>query len=120
MDECALGTDYCSVNALCSDTPGSFICTYNAGFDGDGARCISKDIKIDKVKVLKMRFILGNSFIQSDATKLFTDVDECSEGTDDCHVNAICTDTPGSFICTCNPGFEGNGRNCTIKESKTR
>ncbi|VDM80423.1 unnamed protein product, partial [Strongylus vulgaris] len=32
-------------------------------------------------------------------------IDECSAGTHDCDVNARCTDTDESFICTCNPGF---------------
>ena len=40
---------------------------------------------------------------------LFIDVNECVEGTDDCHVNAYCTDTVGSFQCTCSPGYSGDG-----------
>ena len=35
-----------------------------------------------------------------------------------CDENAQCTDTPGSFNCTCNPGYEGNGLNCTSKQIK--
>ena len=41
------------------------------------------------------------------------DIDECGENTDDCdHVNGNCEDTVGSFRCTCNEGFEGDGRTC--------
>lgn len=40
------------------------------------------------------------------------DVDECSDKADDCDVNADCTNTDGSFYCTCRSGFEGNGRSC--------
>ena len=40
-------------------------------------------------------------------------VDECTAGTDDCHVDATCTDTDLSFTCACNAGFAGDGTtNC--------
>ena len=34
----------------------------------------------------------------------FTDVDECSAGTDAC-VDATCTNTDGGYTCTCKTGF---------------
>lgn len=40
------------------------------------------------------------------------DVDECSEGTDDCHIDAICQNTPTSYKCLCKPGYKGEGRQC--------
>ena len=46
---------------------------------------------------------------------LHADIDECELGIDDCHVNATCADVVGSFVCTCNDGFEGNGVDCTSK-----
>ena len=46
---------------------------------------------------------------------LLTDVDECELDTNYCHMNATCADVIGSFICTCNNGFEGDGVNCTSK-----
>ena len=44
---------------------------------------------------------------------LSIDINECELETDNCHINADCTDTIGSFECTCNSGFEGDGVNCT-------
>ncbi|ATB49180.1 EGF domain-containing protein [Corallococcus macrosporus DSM 14697] len=41
------------------------------------------------------------------------DVNECANGTAQCSVNAVCTNTPGSYVCTCRPGYSGNGFTCT-------
>ena len=43
----------------------------------------------------------------------FTDINECTEDTHSCDGNASCTNTNGSYNCTCNFGFEGDGLNCT-------
>ena len=42
-----------------------------------------------------------------------SDIDECELGIHTCHSNANCTDTHGSYNCTCIDGFEGNGFKCT-------
>ena len=42
-----------------------------------------------------------------------SDIDECSNDTDVCSVNATCTNTVGSFECVCLPGFTGDGITCT-------
>ena len=47
---------------------------------------------------------------------LHADVDECeSDAFNNCHENAQCTNTEGSFTCSCNPGYTGDGVNCTSK-----
>ena len=43
------------------------------------------------------------------------DVDECMEGGTNCHSNATCTNTDGSYNCTCVYGYIGDGVNCTSK-----
>ena len=42
----------------------------------------------------------------------FSDIDECFTGDHYCHVKAICTNIDGSFNCTCNAGYIGNGISC--------
>ncbi|XP_019638459.1 PREDICTED: neurogenic locus notch homolog protein 1-like [Branchiostoma belcheri] len=55
----------------------------------------------------------------SDSTRFFcqitmeTDVDECTDGSHNCHQQATCTNTNGGFTCACNSGYSGNGVNCT-------
>ena len=47
---------------------------------------------------------------------LFTiDNNECTANTHNCHSDATCNNTHGSFTCTCNAGFSGNGMTCTGK-----
>ncbi|MCJ8737302.1 hypothetical protein PDJAM_G00022190 [Pangasius djambal] len=41
-----------------------------------------------------------------------TDVDQCSDGSDACHIDAICQNTPTSYKCTCKSGFKGDGTHC--------
>ena len=47
---------------------------------------------------------------------MFTDINECDIGSDDCGNNSICANTIGSFTCTCETGYQGSsGRNCVGK-----
>lgn len=43
------------------------------------------------------------------------DVDECDLGLDDCHPNAECTNTHGSYTCKCKQGFIGDGIHTCVK-----
>ena len=40
-----------------------------------------------------------------------TDIDEYKTYPDKCHLNATCYNTQGSHVCTCKPGYTGDGRN---------
>ena len=41
------------------------------------------------------------------------DVNECVVGEHNCDRNATCYNTDGSFTCSCNEGFYGNGELCS-------
>ena len=45
-----------------------------------------------------------------------SDVDECSSD-NECHVNAQCTNTDGSYTCGCLDGYAGDGKICTGKRA---
>uniref|UniRef100_A0A8C5KSM5 Signal peptide, CUB and EGF-like domain-containing protein 2 n=1 Tax=Jaculus jaculus TaxID=51337 RepID=A0A8C5KSM5_JACJA len=40
------------------------------------------------------------------------DVDECAQGLDDCHEDALCQNTAASYKCACKPGYQGEGKQC--------
>jgi len=55
------------------------------------------------------RFTIINS-----KTEQLIDINECNAGgTNNCHPQAICTNTIGSFTCTCKTGYSGSGVSCT-------
>ena len=41
-----------------------------------------------------------------------SDIDECVSGVHDCHRLASCTNTVGSYTCTCNHPLSGDGKTC--------
>ena len=41
----------------------------------------------------------------------FVDTDECST-VSPCHANATCNNTEGSYTCTCDSGYSGDGSLC--------
>ena len=43
---------------------------------------------------------------------MFSDADECSNNDHSCDVNAVCSNTVGSYACACKAGYTGDGRTC--------
>ena len=76
------------------------------------------------MKNIRHSFVLANkktkiSPIESKRTSsahfmiVFTDVDECSQGTHSCSAYAMCNNIKGSYDCSCKAGYTGDGKNCT-------
>uniref|UniRef100_A0A8C1RKB0 Nidogen 1a n=1 Tax=Cyprinus carpio TaxID=7962 RepID=A0A8C1RKB0_CYPCA len=89
IDECRETPQICGPNAVCNNQPGTFRCECQEGFQfaSDGQTCV----------------------------EVQRPVDPCRIGTHDCDVpeRARCSYTGGSsYICTCLPGFMGDGRSC--------
>ena len=41
------------------------------------------------------------------------DLDKCSANSYSCDVNAVCSNTPGSYTCACKAGYSGDGGTCS-------
>ena len=59
----------------------------------------------------ELKFVSADMY--SSSIILITDIDECSDGSDDCDDKALCENTEGSHTCTCNQGYSGTGLICT-------
>ena len=102
IDECSSNNGGCA--QVCTNTPGSYTCGCNPGYelDGDGFSCNGN---VDKSKLISRLVLIFK----------FSDIDECSSNNGGCA--QVCTNTPGSYTCGCNPGYEldGDGFSCNGK-----
>ena len=119
VNECEIATDNCGDNASCSNTEGSFECTCDQGFTGDGITCTDTDECADTDTCNEATEVCANtvgSFACTCRTGFAgnpcTDINECDLDTDNCDQNASCDNTEGSFECSCNDGFSGDGLAC--------
>ena len=46
---------------------------------------------------------------------MYVDINECEDNPEICDINANCTNTIGSYMCSCSSGYTGNGIMCTGK-----
>ena len=126
IDECSAGLSNCSTNATCADTPGGFTCTCRPGFTGDGVTCVAQSgvcatqspcgagaTCIDSAQAPGYRCICANGFKLNAAGTACEDIDECATPNgNNCDAQATCRNTVGSFTCTCDAGYAGNGVTC--------
>ncbi|MCP3064060.1 FG-GAP-like repeat-containing protein [Myxococcus sp. K38C18041901] len=89
-----------SLRAVCGDgvLSGFEVCDDGNQLSGDGCNSVCQ---------------LEPGYTCTGVPTVCTDIDECAAGTDNCDVNATCTNIGGSFTCACNAGYEGDGVTCT-------
>jgi len=127
VDECSASSPVCDVNAKCKNTRGSYRCTCNTGFTGDGKTCKDIDECSASPPVCNVNASCQNnagSYLCSCNVgftgngKNCTDINECNISPAVCDVNADCQNNKGSYRCSCKLGYIGDGRNCTPSDFK--
>lgn len=97
----------CQSHSNCSTCLSSLSCgwCYNALNPIEG-KCVQGDFNRPQISC---ESVLGMNLTRW-AYAQCPDVDECGLGLHDCHKEAICTNTDGSFSCKCRQGFAGDGK----------
>ena len=115
----------CHADATCSNTARSFSCACKTGFTGDGTDCQGNDFSFFQIETFQNKLFLKvfeSKRIESSNTKtkmkFVADVNEClMSSANNCDVNAECSNSHGSFFCTCEPEYTGNGTHCQGRNS---
>uniref|UniRef100_A0A8C9L8A4 Fibrillin 2 n=1 Tax=Pavo cristatus TaxID=9049 RepID=A0A8C9L8A4_PAVCR len=120
VNECDLNSNICMFGE-CENTKGSFICHCQLGYSvkkgttGCTGKTNFQHICHDMAIIFKSscNCSLASGELSFSFFPLFFYLDECSNGTHQCSVNAQCVNTPGSYRCACAEGFTGDGFTCS-------
>eukprot|EP00961_Rhodomonas_salina_P233138 3150104-Rhodomonas_salina.3 len=126
VDECEneLDNNCDKDHATCADSPeGSYTCACNEGFSGFGIACLSDSVcdslgcppnancwKDPKNQASDWECVCDGPAYTGNGT--WCQENECATGSHNCHAKADCTDSSGSFSCSCQVGWTGNGTDC--------
>ena len=67
--------------------------------------------------LLEATFSYSSIMISFRSSLTSSDINECSSDPSPCDENANCTNSGGSYTCTCKQGFDGDGSVCQGKRS---
>ncbi|OCT90343.1 hypothetical protein XELAEV_18018955mg [Xenopus laevis] len=120
IDECNEEAAHCGKNSNCTNTAGSFFCSCHSGYRNVSQRettqtkCEASGRQLGEIsRQKKRRFVAGCTYTaiwvllnykKSNFVSII-DIDECSEQPTRCGDNSNCTNTFGSFICSCQSGY---------------
>jgi len=131
INECETGEHDCYDADYCTDLAGSFSCACPPGFTGDGVTCTDVNECLDGTHQCS-EYATCTNLVGAVETSGYEctcttsgyggdgfycgDLDECTleEATPtaqphNCHINANCINSDGSFSCTCSTGYDGDG-----------
>ncbi|CBY07539.1 unnamed protein product [Oikopleura dioica] len=121
INECVEGSHNCDVDAICTDTPGSFTCECKDDFLGNGcfchpickdttcgpgAHCTLTDNPNNPEGDLECRCNDGYEHVFGSDPYECIDINECLVDVLSCNPDEDCINTAGSFECACKNGFK--------------
>ena len=111
IDECARNISGC--NQDCTNTIGSYFCSCYPGYDieHDNRTCVGKGLTQCFLCLIQTPYLIQHIFFI-----IFADIDECAHNISGCNQN--CTNTIGSYFCSCYPGYDiqNDNRTCVGKD----
>ena len=97
IDECSEGIDGCA--QICTDMDGNYTCSCDPGYrlasDNHGCDGKPPSTAVSRIKLESIRYLYMHTDI--------IDIDECRENLDGC--DHMCSNRPGSYICSCRTGY---------------
>ena len=121
IDECSDGSHKCGAESVCTNHDGGYDCSCPVGYDKEGRSCAIQDKCASNPCPAGSKCLnLFGTFacvcpdgMRGTPQMGCSDINECEEGRAGCSEHAYCTNTVGSFDCSCNPGYSGDGHECT-------
>lgn len=122
IDECASGSaNACDEHASCTNRDGSYDCACMPGYNGDGRTCTAaascNEGETQAACHPDAFCVSDDSGVRCECRSGFDgdghgcgDVDECASGKAMCAEHARCENKRGSYACSCDVLFEGDGR----------
>ena len=127
IGECSSGTHMCSDHTICTNTIGSYDCDCKIGYRDDGRTCVDIDECAEKFLgdnityenyTARFHCHSDDEYFQDTILNAITgdtegyvcfDEIESARGFEKCHDHATCINEAGSFDCTSNNGYSGDG-----------
>ncbi|CAK8680339.1 unnamed protein product [Clavelina lepadiformis] len=126
VDECV--SNRCPANSVCYNTVGSYQCECDEGFEMNVETGECEESEVTPVvsdapctvnPCGAARCVEVGTSYRCECPEGYDyedgaceDIDECAENRHNCALNARCENIVGSFVCMCNPGFQGDGVTC--------